>query len=83
MESYARHFDLLKDIVFDASVQTATRNENDTKWNLKIAIDGETKIEKFDKVAFCHGYMTQAVMPEFEGKELFEGNVIHAQQFRS
>lgn len=83
IESYARHFDLLKDIVFGASVQRAIRNQADTKWNLEILVNGEQQTHEFEKVVFCHGYQTQAVMPTFEGKELFEGRLMHAQQFRS
>ncbi|KAF2704062.1 putative dimethylaniline monooxygenase [Pleomassaria siparia CBS 279.74] len=83
IESYAKHFDLLKDVVFGASVKKAFRTKDDTKWRLEISIDGEAKEEEFDKVAFCHGYQTQPVMPDYEGKEKFEGTLMHAQQFRS
>ncbi|KAF2733991.1 putative dimethylaniline monooxygenase [Polyplosphaeria fusca] len=83
MESYARHFDLLKDVVFGASVTAAARNEDDTKWRLEMSVDGKGRIEEFDKVAFCHGYQTEARMPSYEGQESFEGILMHAQQFRN
>ncbi|KAJ4322058.1 hypothetical protein N0V94_002637, partial [Neodidymelliopsis sp. IMI 364377] len=82
IESYARHFDVLKDVVFGASVQRATRNEEDTKWDLEIVVNGDRQTREFDKVVFCHGYQTKPVMPIFEGKELFQGQLMHAQQFR-
>lgn len=83
MESYATHFDMHKDIVFNASVKQAYRNEDDTKWLLDLVINGEPRVEEFDKVAFCHGYQTKAKMPDFEGVEKFEGEVIHCQKFRT
>ena len=48
-----------------------------------MLVNGEPQSEEFDKVVFCHGYQTTPVMPNFEGKELFEGRLMHAQQFRS
>jgi dimethylaniline monooxygenase (N-oxide forming) len=83
IESYAKHFNLLKDVVFGASVQRATRNEADTKWNLEMLVNGERQTHAFDKVVFCHGYQTLPVMPTFEGQELFEGHLMHGQKFRS
>lgn len=83
IESYAKHFDLLRDIVFDASVQRATRTEDDKRWSLEMTVNGEHESRQFDKVVFCHGYQTKPVMPVFEGKELFKGELMHAQQFRS
>jgi len=82
MESYAKHYDLLKDIVFGASLIRVTRNETDTRWSLELNINGEKKVEEFDKVALCHGYQTKPEMPKFEDRDKFEGIVMHAQQFR-
>jgi dimethylaniline monooxygenase (N-oxide forming) len=82
IESYARHFDLLKDMVFNASVTRATRNQSDTKWCIEMLVDGEPRKEEFDKVVFCHGYQTQSKMPVYEGQELFHGRLMHAQQYR-
>jgi cation diffusion facilitator CzcD-associated flavoprotein CzcO len=48
IESYARHFDLLKDMVFNASVTRATRNQSDTKWCLEMLVNGEQRMEEFD-----------------------------------
>ncbi|KAH8674134.1 putative dimethylaniline monooxygenase [Xylariales sp. PMI_506] len=83
MELYAKHFDLFKDIVFNAAVKKATRNDADTKWRLEFDIDGEPQVKEFDKVAFCHGYQNKAEMPELEGADKFEGTIIHSQAFRS
>ncbi|KAH8892961.1 flavin-containing monooxygenase 9 [Thozetella sp. PMI_491] len=83
MEDYATHFDLWKHIVFNASVKTATRNEDDTKWVLKIEVDGDLQSHVFDKVVFCHGYQSKKVMPHLADREKFEGPVIHSQEYRS
>ncbi|EAT80967.1 hypothetical protein SNOG_11923 [Parastagonospora nodorum SN15] len=73
IESYAKHFDLLQDITFNATVTRTVRNEDDTRRRLEILISGEERIEEFDKVVFCHGYQTKPSMPQFEGQEFFTG----------
>jgi dimethylaniline monooxygenase (N-oxide forming) len=83
MESYARHFDLLKDITFGASLRQVTRNKDDTRWIVEVEIDGKPQVQEFDKVAFTHGYQTKAKMPELPGRNESEGVVIHTQQYRS
>jgi dimethylaniline monooxygenase (N-oxide forming) len=83
IESYAKHFDLLKDVVFGASVKRAIRNENDTRWRLEWLANGELQTKEFDKVVFCHGYQTVAKMPQVEGADQYEGKLMHGQQFRS
>ncbi|KAF4998959.1 hypothetical protein FGRMN_2758 [Fusarium graminum] len=85
MQSYAEHFNLNKDIVFNTSVKVVNRNSDDTAWVLQLQKVGSQEIEswQFDKVVFCHGYQTEKVMPKFPGQESFEGQLIHAQQFRS
>lgn len=83
MEEYANHFDTLKNWVFNTSVKKASRNSTDTKWCLEVETAGEgTTVLEFDKVVFCHGYQTKAVVPKFEGQEKFEGIIMHSQQYR-
>lgn len=82
IESYAKHFEMHKDIVFNASLKQVSRNKDDNKWRLDLIVEGESRVEEFDKVAFCHGYQTRPKIPVFEGAEKFEGGVIHTQQFR-
>lgn len=83
MQSYAEHFNLLPDIVFDAKLEQVYRNESDSKWLLQLNINGKPQIKEYDKVAFTHGYQTKAKMPQFAGQEQFEGELIHAQAFKS
>lgn len=84
MEDYATHFDLNKDIVFDTTVKRVVRNEADTKWLIEVAKKGGTLEQlEFDRVAFCHGYQTQAKIPTYPGWEKFKGTLIHGQSYRS
>lgn len=84
MEDYARHFDLLKDFVFNTTVRKVRRNGDDTKWCLEVETTGEEpRTLEFDKVVLCHGYQSQAIVPKFKGQELFEGTIMHAQQYRT
>src|SRR3569833_316683 len=83
MNEYATQFDLHKDIVFNATVKSVTRNANDAKWSIAIERDGSQELLEFDKVAFCHGYQTKAKIPTFEGQDKFEGTITHSQQYRT
>ena len=80
IDSYAKHFDMHKDIVFNAAVKQVSRNEDDSKWRLDLDVGGDLRIEEYDKVVFCHGYQTEAKMPAFEGVEKFEGTIMHTRK---
>ncbi|KAK0615600.1 putative dimethylaniline monooxygenase [Bombardia bombarda] len=82
MQGYAEKFDLLKDIVFGASAKQARRNKDDSAWLLDIERNGSVETVEFDKIALCNGYQTKANVPAFEGQEMFEGTIMHSQQFR-
>jgi dimethylaniline monooxygenase (N-oxide forming) len=83
MQSYAENFNLLPDVVFNAKLEQAYRNEEDSKWLLQLSINGKPQIEEYDKIAFTYGYQTKAKVPQFAGQEQFEGELIHAQEFKS
>lgn len=78
MESYAKAFDMHKDIVFNAFVKKVMRNSDGTKWIVEMSISGTDDAREFDKVVLCHGYQTKPVIPEFEGRERFTGEFIHS-----
>jgi dimethylaniline monooxygenase (N-oxide forming) len=48
-----------------------------------MIVNGEPRCEEFDKVVFCHGYQTKPVMPKYDGQDVYEGRLMHAQQFRT
>jgi dimethylaniline monooxygenase (N-oxide forming) len=83
MHDYAAHFDLLKNIRFNTAVKRVTRNDADTHWLVETECESKTGLLEFDKVAFCHGYQTRAILPAFEGQDMFTGTIIHAQQYRT
>jgi dimethylaniline monooxygenase (N-oxide forming) len=68
--------------VVNTIVENVPRNPDGSNWQLKLNKLGELKTESFDKVVFAHGYQTKPKMPQFEGQELFQGPLIHAQQYR-
>lgn len=82
MEDYTRHFDTLKNWVFNTAVKRTFRNPDDTKWCLEVQTPDETKTVEFDKVVFCHGYQNKANVPEIDGQDQFAGTIIHSQQYR-
>jgi len=82
MEDYARHFDLLRDIVFGANVKLVRRSDDDSVWLVDVERDATTETLEYDRVAFCHGYQTKADVPQFEGQDQFKGIVMHSQAFR-
>ncbi|KAJ5885164.1 dimethylaniline monooxygenase [Penicillium taxi] len=83
MEDYARHFDVLKQCVLNTSVHKVHRNTDDTRWVLELGREGgKRETAEYDRIAVCNGYETKACVPKFEGQELFEGTIMHAQQFR-
>ncbi|KAF4781481.1 dimethylaniline monooxygenase 2 [Colletotrichum scovillei] len=83
MESYAENFGLYKHIVFNSTVKQVIRNGDGTKWKVEMVRSGSQEVKEFDKVVLCHGYQTQPRMPTFEGQELYQGQLIHSQQFRN
>ncbi|KAK7747419.1 hypothetical protein SLS53_001674 [Cytospora paraplurivora] len=84
IEDYAKHFDLLKDYVFNTTLKKAFRNMDDTRWCIEVETAGEgTKTLEFDKLVLCHGYQNKPIVPTFEGQDKFEGNITHSQQYRS
>lgn len=83
MEDYAKHFGFLQDIVFNCTVKSVRRNDQDTKWCVESVVkDGVAEVREFDKVAMCHGYQTRAKQPVFEGQDKFDGVIMHSQQYR-
>ncbi|KAK0616773.1 flavin monooxygenase-like protein [Immersiella caudata] len=82
MEEYAKHFDLLRDIVLGADVKLARRSDDDTRWLLDVEQEAKTETVEYDRIVFCHGYQSKADMPTFEGQEKFEGVIMHSQAYR-
>ncbi|KAF4631409.1 hypothetical protein G7Y89_g6721 [Cudoniella acicularis] len=83
IKSYAKHFDLERDVKLNTPVKWVKRNAENTAWKVCIESEKNEEIRDFDKVVFCHGLTYKAVTPEFEGMEKFKGKMIHCQAFKS
>ncbi|KAL8290912.1 hypothetical protein RB597_008940 [Gaeumannomyces tritici] len=80
-QSYAQHFGLMDRIRFGAVVRSVRRSSDDTAWLLDV--EGEAEPLSFDKVLVAAGTETEPKpLPEFEGRELFEGKVMHSQAYK-
>jgi dimethylaniline monooxygenase (N-oxide forming) len=83
LESYADEFDLLPHIHLQTKVLRVTRNDDDTKWTVHLQErNGSETATDFDKVAVCSGEWGKQRMPLFSGRDLFKGEIIHAQAFK-
>ena len=74
---YAETFGVLPHIRFDTTVESITRNPSGN-WTLRTQ-SGE---EMFDAVAVCSGLHQHPHVPEFAGQESFQGQIIHAADYR-
>lgn len=79
-QSYAAHFGLLDKIIFNVTVSSITRTDDDTQWALHLA--GEETPRLFDKVIVASGTEVMPVIPVIEGLDLFQGNFLHSQAFK-
>ncbi len=76
--AYASHvadrFDLRRDIKFGVEVSAAHYDEANSRWAVETG-DGSTAGAKYFIMAT--GCLSSANMPEFEGRESFEGRIFH------
>lgn len=82
IQEYSEKFDLLKDIVFNATVTRVERNSKDNKWIVNVGKGDTTEAIEFDKVVFCHGYQTRRRLPVYPGQDEYTGLLMHSQQYR-
>jgi len=79
-QSYAKHFDIHRKIVFNVSISSVSRSARGTGW--LVQVDGEQGPRAFDKVVLATGTELVAKRPSIEGMDLFEGQFIHVQQYK-
>ncbi len=76
--TYANHvadrFDLRKDIRFGVEVSAAQYDETHSRWSIETSDGGELSAKYFVMATGC---LSSANMPEFPGRESFEGRVLH------
>ncbi|KAH7012693.1 flavin-binding monooxygenase-like-domain-containing protein [Microdochium trichocladiopsis] len=87
LDSYADTFDVLKHFRFDTEVVAVQRDEHNGAWmvttkSTKEGSNGATEVHRFDRVVVASGMLNVAKMPKFQGSEQFEGDLMHAREFK-
>lgn len=82
LRSYARNFDLYKNIEFGKSVTRFEKGSGTSKWQLIFADEPDAP-KSFDKVVWATGSFLQPKSVVFEGQDQFSGRVIHSQDVRN
>jgi dimethylaniline monooxygenase (N-oxide forming) len=79
LEDYVEHYGLRARFRLNARIKQAAREKDSNKWR----IDFETGPSKyFDRLVISTGPHAKPLMPELEGSELFQGEIVHAQAFK-
>ncbi|XP_071097469.1 flavin-containing monooxygenase 5-like [Haliotis cracherodii] len=87
LRNYKKHFGLDKHIQYNREavlVKPADNFETTGKWDVKIR-DHKTGSEEhvqFDGVLVCTGHHATKNVPEIPGQELYEGKMMHSQDFK-
>ena len=76
---YAAHFGLREHITFNKKVVYAYPAENNL-WQVKFE-DGE--IKRYKGILVCNGHHWDKRSPIFEGKDTFEGEIIHSKDYKN
>ena len=89
LQSYAENFDLNPHISLETEVLSVSRrkpgsDESNPGFRVKIRPLGdpqETEIHDFDFVVICNGVFSVPYIPDIDGRERYEGTVLHSSQF--
>lgn len=85
LDTYTERFDLYKYACLRSKVIDASEHAPG-QWTVTYeSLDGHYKRDyvKVDGVVVCTGQTTRPFMPEYPGKEEFQGEITHAARFRS
>jgi dimethylaniline monooxygenase (N-oxide forming) len=83
LEAYARKFDLMRHVKLSTKVVKVVRNETEGTWSVHLRQNEGTETqEDFDKIAVCRGEWGEPKMPFFEGRDVFNGEIIHSLAFK-
>ncbi|KAL1859589.1 hypothetical protein Daus18300_009590 [Diaporthe australafricana] len=83
MDEYAGHFGLKKHIRLSTRV-LASEPRKDGSWAVRIQEDGKDAAEElvFDAVFVCVGHLSTPSIPDFKGKDVFQGQIMHSHFYR-
>ncbi|XP_036611845.1 dimethylaniline monooxygenase [N-oxide-forming] 4-like [Trichosurus vulpecula] len=86
--SYAKHFDLLKYIHFKTTVCSVTKHPDFSatgQWEVVTETEGKQDTAVFDAVMICTGHYLNPHLPleSFPGVDIFQGQILHSQQYKT
>ncbi|KAL1956379.1 hypothetical protein VTO42DRAFT_7362 [Malbranchea cinnamomea] len=82
LDEYADHFALKEHIRLDTMVLGCKILHNG-KWLVTHRKEGEDLVEElYDAVFACSGHLSEPLIPDIEGKDLFKGEIVHSKEYR-
>lgn len=82
VNEYADHFALKQHIRLDTKLLEAKLMHNG-KWLVRHQTVGEDPVEEvYDAVFACSGHLSKPLVPDIEGRDLFQGEMLHSQEYR-
>jgi dimethylaniline monooxygenase (N-oxide forming) len=82
LRTYAKHFDLYKNIEFGKTVTRFEKGTGTSKWQLTFADEPDAP-KSFDKVVWATGGFLKPRPIVFEGQDQFVGRIVHSQDVRN
>jgi cation diffusion facilitator CzcD-associated flavoprotein CzcO len=83
---YADTFDLRRNFRFETEVVAARPEDPDSvnsAWKVTIRTkDGEEETSRYAGVIIANGILSEPSIPEFEGQDRFEGEILHTASYR-
>lgn len=80
LERYAEHFELLERVRFGHTVRSLQKSG--TGWIVQVEdADGTKSRHEFGAVAICSGQFQKPFVPDFSGREEFQGEILHSTDY--
>lgn len=92
LREYAEHFGLVEHIRFSTGVVACEPRHNGGGWAVRVQGQGERECERqaeakveelvFDAVFVCVGHLSRPYIPDFQGREEYQGQFLHSHYYR-
>ncbi|PHH71166.1 hypothetical protein CDD82_6709 [Ophiocordyceps australis] len=82
-QTYASHFGLDKHICFGTTVIKITSSKAGPAWHVHVSGPKGLQVRHFDKVVICTGCENLGLWPQMPGRQVYTGEILHGQQYRS